>query len=97
MQHQGNALPVAVLNRNARTDSGWKEPVIRFPVTCPVCARALLTELPVALIAEALIVGSSIRLHAVCHDVFWDATPLEIEQIREYLGAAVLTGNRREP
>jgi hypothetical protein len=74
----------------------WKEPGVRFPVICPVCARALLTELPVAQIAEALIMGSSIRLHANCHDVYWDATELEIEQIREYLGAGVVTDHSKE-
>jgi hypothetical protein len=40
--------------------------------------------------------GSSIRLHANCHDVHWDATELEIEQIREYLSAGVVTDHRRE-
>jgi hypothetical protein len=72
-------------------DDGRREPGIRFPVTCPICARALLTELPVAVIAEALIVRSSIRLHAGCHDVYWDATELEVAQIRSYLGAGALT------
>jgi hypothetical protein len=52
--------------------------------------------LPVAQIAEALIMGSSIRLHADCHDVYWDATELEIEQIREYLGAGVVMDHSRE-
>jgi hypothetical protein len=84
------------LNSSSARDDEWKEPGIRFPVTCPLCARALLTELPVGVIAGALIVGSSIRLHASCHDVYWDATELEVEQIREYLSAAVLTGHRRE-
>jgi hypothetical protein len=84
------------LKSNDWNDGGWKEPGVRFPVTCPICAQAQLTELPVALIAEALMVGSSIRLHASCHDVYWDATELEIEQIREYLGAGVVTGLRRE-
>ncbi len=65
-------------------------------MTCPICARALLTELPVAAIAEALIMGSSIRLHASCHDVYWDATEVEIEQIRGYLSAGVVTDHRRE-
>jgi hypothetical protein len=74
----------------------WKEPGVRFPVVCPKCARALLTELPVARIAEALIIGASIRLHADCHDVYWDATALEIEQIREYLGAGVFTDHGQE-
>jgi hypothetical protein len=84
------------LKSNNRSDGAWKEPGVRFPVTCPICARALLTELPVAVIAEALIMGSSIRLHANCHDVHWDATELEIEQIRQYLGAGVVTDHRRE-
>src|SRR5882672_10231457 len=86
-----SAPPMLALKSDDAHDEGWKEPGVRFPVTCPICARALLTELPVALIAEALIVGSAIRLHAACHDVYWDATELEVEQIREYLGAGVIT------
>jgi len=31
--------------------------------------------------------GSDICLVATCHDVIWDATELELEQIHEYLGA----------
>jgi len=89
------STPVPLLNSNNVNEAAWKEPGVRFPVTCPMCARALLTELPVALIAEALIMGSSIRLHASCHDVYWDATELEVEQIREYLGAGVVTVQRR--
>ena len=84
------------MKSNNGNEGAWKEPVVRFPVTCPICARALLTELPVAVIAEALIEGSPIRLYASCHDVYWDATELEIEQIREYLSAGVLTEHRKE-
>jgi hypothetical protein len=73
----------------------WKEPGIRFPVTCPLCTRAMVTELPVALVAEALLIGSSIRLHVGCHDVQWNATDIEIEQIREYLGTGVLSSIRK--
>jgi hypothetical protein len=90
------STPVPLLKSNNGDDSAWKEPGVRFPVTCPICARALLSELPVAVIAEALIMGSSIRLHASCHDVHWDATELEVEQIREYLGAGVVTVQRSE-
>ena len=68
-----------------------QELTIRFPVICPVCARALLTEMPVGPIAEALVAGSPIRLHASCHDVYWDANQVEIEQIRQYLGAVLIT------
>jgi hypothetical protein len=80
---------------NDSGDRGWEEPVVRFPVNCPICARSSLTELPIGVIAEALMMASSIRLHAGCHDVHWDANDLEVEQIREYLGAAVHTGHRR--
>jgi hypothetical protein len=90
------STPVPLLKSNNAKDAAWKEPGVRFPVTCPICARALLTELPVALIAEALIMESSIRLHASCHDVYWDATELEVEQIREYLSAGVVTVQGRE-
>jgi hypothetical protein len=71
-----------------------KEPTIRFPVTCPKCGNELLTELPVAVVAVGLIRGSSIRLFADCHGVSWGASPLEIEQIREYLGASWLAEQR---
>jgi hypothetical protein len=59
-----------------------QDPRIRFPVNCPVCAQALLTEMPVSPIVKALLLGSPIRLHSSCHDVYWDATRLEIEQAR---------------
>jgi hypothetical protein len=67
-----------------------KEPGLRLPVTCPLCARELLCELPIAGVARALAVGSTIRLHASCHDVWWDATAVETVQVRQYLSAARL-------
>jgi hypothetical protein len=90
-------LSASALTSNTANDGGWDEPRVRFPVTCPICARALLAELPVALIAEALIRGASIRLHAGCHKVDWDATQLEVEQIRQYLGAGAVTHARVVP
>ena len=68
-----------------------KESVLRFPVTCPLCARELLCELPIASVARALALGSTIRLYASCHDVWWDATAVEAVQVREYFSAARLT------
>jgi hypothetical protein len=63
------------------------ESTIRFPVTCPKCGTERLTEFPVTLLADALMRSADICLVATCHDVIWDATELELEQIREYLGA----------
>ena len=68
---------------------------IRFPVTCPKCGTERLTEFPADVVADALARGSEICLVATCHDVIWDASALELEQIREYFGAtskAALTG-----
>jgi hypothetical protein len=44
--------------------------------------------MPVAVVAIGLIRGTSIRLFADCHGVSWEASPLEMEQIREYLGVS---------
>jgi len=46
------STPVPLMKGNDVNDAVWEEPGVRFPVTCPICARALLTELPVALIAR---------------------------------------------
>jgi hypothetical protein len=64
------------------------EPEIRFPVSCPLCARELLTQMPMTVIERALSAGAAIHLRAACHDVDWEATALEVEQIRQYLDAA---------
>ena len=63
------------------------ESTIRFPITCPKCGTERLTEFPADVVEDALVRGSDICLVATCHDVIWDASALELEQIREYLGA----------
>jgi hypothetical protein len=62
-------------------------PVVRFPVTCPECGAEALSAFPIDAVAAALIDRSPIKLRASCHSVSWTATPIELEQIREYLGA----------
>jgi hypothetical protein len=69
---------------------------MRFPVTCPLCARESLVKFSIGLITEALIAGSTIRLHANCHNVYWNANELEVEQIREYLGAVRLAADSQD-
>lgn len=64
-----------------------REPLVRFPVFCPTCAAERLTEIPVAVVTAALVKGGTIRLHATCHDKWWDATAVERQQMREYLDA----------
>lgn len=63
------------------------EPTVRFPVACPECGREWLTEISVNVVADALQRGTNIHLVATCHDVTWDATELELEQIHEYVAA----------
>jgi hypothetical protein len=61
------------------------EPVLKFLVTCPDCALESLSELPIALIANALLIAKAIRLHSICHDRYWTATFAEREQLRQSL------------
>jgi hypothetical protein len=61
------------------------EPILKFPVTCPHCALESVSEVPIALIANALLIGKAIRLHSNCHDHYWTATFAEREQLRKSL------------
>jgi hypothetical protein len=62
---------------------------VRFPVSCPVCARESLTQLPLTTIGNALRNGERLQVSAQCHPRSWEASELEMVQIREYLGAAL--------
>jgi hypothetical protein len=64
-----------------------REPSMKFPVICPECARESIGEFQIAVVATALITGKSLRLYSACHDVYWTATSVEREQLREYLAA----------
>ena len=66
------------------------EPMLKFSVTCPNCALKSVSEIPIALIANALLTGKGIRLHSVCHDHYWTATFAEREQLRESLSVLKL-------
>lgn len=62
-----------------------REPILKIPVICPHCASASLAEMPIALIAHALLIGNGIRLHSECHNQYWVATFTEREQLRRSL------------
>jgi hypothetical protein len=68
------------------------EPILTIPVTCPRCALESLAEMPIALIANALLVGKAIRLYSKCHDHYWTATFAEREQLRKSLAAYSSSG-----
>jgi hypothetical protein len=70
------------------------EPMIRFPVVCPICGNERLTEFPGSIVADALLTDAGISLVAACHDTTWEASDLEVEQIREYLGTVWLDAHR---
>jgi hypothetical protein len=70
--------------RSAEDDS-VREPLIEFPLTCPECAMVNLAKYPIAVIANALLTGRSLRLYASCHDKYWTATFSEREQLRKHL------------
>lgn len=61
------------------------EPTLKFPVTCPDCALESVFEMPIAVIANGLLTGKAIRLHSICHDLYWTATFAERDRLRESL------------
>jgi hypothetical protein len=61
---------------------------IRFPITCPRCGKESLTRFRAVIVTISLVEWHTMRLYAPCHEVFWDASDLELEQIRAYLGAS---------
>ena len=63
--------------------------IVNFPVVCPECGSEAIAALAIAFAAEALIQGKTIRLHSTCHDKWWDASRVEVEQLREYISAVV--------
>jgi hypothetical protein len=61
------------------------DPSLRFPVVCPTCGGEELFDLPIATVAASLLKAAPIELHATCHDLRWNAGPVEVQQLREYL------------
>jgi len=73
------------------------EPEVLVPVICPQCGGESLKRLAVSVVAEALIAGTFLRLSTACHCAEWDATAVELEQIREYLIAACIDWHGSPP
>ena len=61
------------------------EPTLKFSVTCPDCALESVSEIPIAVIANSLLTGKSLRLYSNCHDRYWTATFVEREKLRKSL------------
>ncbi len=62
--------------------------LVRFPITCPRCGNESLTIFRAVAVAVALFEWRSMRLYSPCHEMFWDASKLELEQIEAYLGTS---------
>jgi len=62
------------------------ESEILIPVRCPICSQQPLTGFRVSVIAEAL-QTLEIRLYSECHLTSWEASELELAQLREYMYA----------
>jgi hypothetical protein len=73
------------------------EPILKISVTCPECALESAAEMPIALIANALLSGKAIRLHSICHDQYWTATFAEREQLRNSLAALKIEPHLHQP
>lgn len=62
--------------------------LIRFPITCPKCGGESLTGFRAVVVTISVIEWHSMRLYSSCHQVFWDASEIELDQISAYLGAS---------
>jgi hypothetical protein len=63
---------------------------VLMPLTCSECGEEWLEGFPVDLVAGALLAGHRIRIRGRCHSREWDATPVEREQLRQYLSAGCI-------
>lgn len=61
------------------------EPTLTILVICPDCALESISEMPIAVIANGLLTGKSLRLYSHCHDRYWSANFTEREGLRKAL------------
>ncbi len=71
------------------------EPLVRFPVSCPICRRLVLAEYRHVDVVGALLNDRPIRLYAACCDKSWTASYIEVRQIGAHLGTARLESRGR--
>jgi hypothetical protein len=71
-----------------------QQSIVKFPVVCPRCGVESLTEVSVDLAAEALMRNEGIQLRAACHNLYWTASPTEMQQLREYMSAVFVDEQR---
>jgi len=72
------------------------EPTLQFLVTCPDCACESVLSMPIAVIANRLLTGKSLRLYSKCHDRYWTATFTEREQLRQSLASLKIDMHARD-
>jgi hypothetical protein len=69
-------------------------PLIRFPVTCPICGSIDVMGFNAVEVVDALLNSKSIYLYASCHNIPWLASATEVHRIREYFYEAWLDSER---
>ena len=67
------------------------------PVVCRVCGCPKLREYPAGLVAAALTGGKPLRFHSCCRAASWSASDVELQRIREHLGASGLNAQGPPP
>jgi hypothetical protein len=67
-----------------------KDAEVLMPIKCPECGEEWLEGFSVALVADALMSGARLRMRSRCHSKEWDANPVEMQQLREYLRAGCI-------
>ena len=52
-------------------------------------------DVSVDLAAEALMRNEGVQLKSACHNLYWTASPTEMQQLREYMRNAVFVDEQR--
>ena len=60
--------------------------LIAIPVQCHRCGAVTLSEFSSIVVATALLKWNNMNLYVPCHLGSWDATKLDLQRIREYVG-----------
>jgi hypothetical protein len=55
------------------------------PVTCPQCQAESVARVPAGTLKRLLAHRHPLLLRSACHNIEWQASAIELEQIHEYL------------
>jgi hypothetical protein len=75
-------------------DSNSEEAPTLVPVRCPICGQESVAIFPAIVVVVALTRWNNLGLHSSCHLASWNASKLELKNIRAHLGESWIDAHR---